>query len=252
MKRRGKAKQALGSSTTRKKCGAKCGLGRGALEFRRRVVYADDHSVKRREKILPIILAAGPSDELPFPKALAQFGGKTATEIAVENCREIGRPIVVIGCNAELVRGAMPKGVRVVVNKKWHEGQLSSLRCALKVVPKKAAFLIYPVDHPLLRKATIRKLVREFLGRGAEQSIVMPRFGRAFGHPVIVAAGLREEFFHAKTAREVVYRVPERIRIVRSVSREIFEDFNTEESYGRCFRQYKARSHQRKLIRKKA
>ena len=222
-----------------------------ALEVHTRVVYADVHSVKRRERIVPIILAAGPSNELPFPKALARFGGKTAIEIAVANCVEIGRPIVVIGCDAELVRAAVPKGVRVVLNEKWQEGQLSSLLCALKAVPKQGAFLVYPVDHPLLRKATITKLVAEFRRRGAEQSIVMPRYGRAFGHPVIVSADLREEFFRAKTAREVVYRVTERIRIVGSVSREIFEDFNTKESYERCARQYQARLRSRKRNSKK-
>jgi CTP:molybdopterin cytidylyltransferase MocA len=211
------------------------------LEFLGGVVYAGDNSVKRREKIVPIILAAGPSNELPFPKALARFGGKTALEIAVENCRELGRPIVVIGCDAEAVRAEMPRGVRVVLNAKWREGQLSSLLCALKAVPKRATFLIYPVDHPLLRKATIRKLVAGFRGRGAEQSIVMPRHGQSFGHPVIVAARVREEFFQAKTAREVVYRVRERIRIIGSVSREIFEDFNTKESHQRCVRLYEAR-----------
>lgn len=211
------------------------------MEIRKRVVYADVHSVKRRERIVPIILAAGPSNELPFPKALARFGEKTAIEIAVENCRELQPPIVVIGCDAELVRAAMPKRVGVVLNERWRDGQLSSLLCALKVVPKRAAFLIYPVDHPLLRKATIGNLVAEFRRRGPEQSIVMPRYGRAFGHPVIVAAALREEFFRAKTAREVVYRVAERIRIVGSVSREIFEDFSTRESYERCVRQYEAR-----------
>lgn len=178
---------------------------------------------------------------MPFPKALAKFGRKTALEIAVENCHELGRPVVVIGSDAQSVRAAMPKGVRVVLNEKWRTGQLSSLLCALKVVPKKAAFLIYPVDHPLVTKETMRKLVAEFRMRGAEQSIVMPRYGGAFGHPVIVAAVLREEFFHTETARDVIYRVAERIRIVGSASREIFEDFGTRESYERCVRQYEAR-----------
>jgi CTP:molybdopterin cytidylyltransferase MocA len=241
MNRRGKANWRLNKERYVKNTATVWRSSAGLLEFWRRVIYAGGHSVKRRERIVPIILAAGPSDALPFPKALARFGGKTALAIAVENCREIGRAIVVIGCDAELLRRAIPKGVRVVLNAKWREGQLRSLLCALKVVPKNAAILIYPVDHPLLRKATIRKLVAEFYAREPDQDIVMPRYGRSFGHPVIVAAGVRDEFFQAKTAREVVYRRPERIRIVRRVSREIFEDFNTKESYQRCVQRYESR-----------
>ncbi|MGH9677442.1 MAG: nucleotidyltransferase family protein, partial [Candidatus Acidiferrum sp.] len=209
--------------------------------FRRRVVYAGIRSVKQREKIVPIILAAGRSDALPFPKPLAKFGGKTALAIAVENCSELGRTIVVLGCDADRVRPEVPRGAQIVLNARWREGQLSSLLCALRRVPRGAAFLLYPVDHPLLRKATIRRLVAAFRARKASQQIVMPRLGGSYGHPIIVAAALREEFFRAKMAREVVYREPERIKIVASRSSEIFSDFDTVESYQRCARQYEAR-----------
>lgn len=197
--------------------------------------------MNQREKIVPIILAAGESQYLPFPKALAEFGEKTALTIAIENCAELERPIVVLGCDAELVRPAVPKGVRVVLNLRWRVGQLSSLLCALKQIPIRAAFLLYPVDHPLLQKATIRALVAAFRAREPFRQIVMPRYGRSYGHPVIVAAALREEFFDAEMARDVVYRVPERIKIVVSRSAEIFEDFNTIESYRGCVRRYEMR-----------
>jgi CTP:molybdopterin cytidylyltransferase MocA len=197
--------------------------------------------VNQREKIVPIILAAGESQYLPFPKALAEFGEKTALAIAIENCAELERPIVVLGCDAELVRPAVPKGVRVVLNLRWRAGQLSSLLCALKQIPIRAAFLLYPVDHPLLQKATIRALVAAFRAREPFRQIVMPRYGRSYGHPVIVVAALREEFFEAEMARDVVYRVPARIKTVASRSSEIFADFNTPESYERCLRQFEAR-----------
>jgi CTP:molybdopterin cytidylyltransferase MocA len=55
------------------------------------------------EKIIPIILAAGSSQALPFPKALAPFGRKTALAIAVENCSFWGRSLVVLGSDAERI-----------------------------------------------------------------------------------------------------------------------------------------------------
>jgi molybdenum cofactor cytidylyltransferase len=197
--------------------------------------------MKYHEKIVPIVLAAGRSKRLPVPKALAEFGGRTALAIAVENCVGLETPIVILGCHARRVRRAVPEGARAILNRDWRKGQLSSLQCALRRVPAKSAFLIYPVDQPLLRKETIRKLVRVFRARKSPQQIVMPRYRRTDGHPVITSSALRKEFFQAETAREVVYRHPERIRTVKVDTASVYEDFNSPDSYRVCLRKYLAR-----------
>jgi CTP:molybdopterin cytidylyltransferase MocA len=194
--------------------------------------------MRRKEKIVPIILAAGRSRRLHVPKALAKFGGKTALAIAVENCEGLDRPLVVLGCHARRVRPAVPRVARAILNRDWRKGQLCSLRCALGHVPKKSAFLIYPVDQPLLQKPTIQKLVRAFRTRKSTQQIVMPRYKQTDGHPVIISSALRKEFFRAETAREVVYRHPQRIRTVKAGTPSVYEDFNSPDSYRACLRKY--------------
>ena len=193
----------------------------------------------KREQIVPIILAAGNSGGLPFPKALAVFANKTALQIAVENCAQIGRPVVVLGSDAESIRSKVPRTANVVTNHTWWRGQLTSLRRALERIPRKSAFLIYPVDLPLLKRRTIRQLVRAFHSRKATEEIVMPRHKVDYGHPVIVSAAVRKEFFKAKTAREVIYHLPYRIRVVTVRTNSIFEDFNTLESYHACLRKFR-------------
>jgi len=101
--------------------------------------------------------------------------------------------------------------------------------------------LIYPVDHALLQPETVEQLVRAFRNRSASQEIAMPRHKNAHGHPVIVSATVRPEFFTARTAREVIYRVPERIRVLNVRTSSIFEDFHTPESYEECLRKFRAR-----------
>ena len=197
--------------------------------------------MRKPEKIIPIILAAGSSPELPFPKALALFGKKTALQIAVANCRALGRPVVVLGSQANRIRPEVPKFCQVVINQNWRKGQLSSLRQALKSIPANAAFLIYPVDHPLVNPSTLAQIIRAFRSRSASQEIVMPRHGNAYGHPVTVSATVRPEFFKAQTAREVIYRVPERLRILNARTSSIFEDFNSQKSYERCLHKFKSR-----------
>jgi CTP:molybdopterin cytidylyltransferase MocA len=197
---------------------------------------------RKREKIFPIILAAGPSERLPFPKPLAMFGRKTALAIALENCTRLERPIVVLGCDAVRVRRALSRSARVVMNRRWRRGQISSLRIALKKIPADAAFLIYPIDHPLLKRKTIQQLVRAFLTRQASQDIVVPQHERLYGHPAIVSGKLRGEFFKSKTARDVIYRDPARVRAVQVQTRAIFADFDTPESYRLCLRKFLARN----------
>ena len=202
--------------------------------------------MSKREKIIPIILAAGSSHALPFPKALAPFGRKTALQIAVENCSSLGPSLVVLGSDAKLIVSRVPPSAEVVINRRWREGQLSSLQAALRSIDRDTAFLIYPVDLPLLTKATVQRLVRAFRARSASQQIVMPRHKGAYGHPVIIAAAVRPEFFEAPTAREAIYRAPERIRVVNVSTSAILEDFNTMESYEACLRRFSVRNKRRK------
>jgi CTP:molybdopterin cytidylyltransferase MocA len=194
--------------------------------------------------IVPIVLAAGGSQGLGFPKPLARFGEKTALEIALENCAGwgLGRPIVVVGCDASEVRQAVPRGVNIVINRRWPEGQLGSLLAGLKRVAKNDSFMIYPVDHPLLTRSITRRLVSAFQSRSRAQTIVMPRFKRHPGHPVICAPEIRQELAKAKTARDVTYRKRQRIRYLPVRSPGVYIDFGTPETYLECLKRYRVRN----------
>lgn len=194
--------------------------------------------MRKPERIVPIILAAGSSQGLPFPKALAPFGGKTALQIAVENCRVLGRPVVVLGAQATRILPQVPRACKVLINRNWRQGQLRSLQKALRSMPAGVAFLIYPVDHALLTRNTLDLLIRAFRKRSASHEIVMPRHNGVYGHPVIVSAAVRPEFFTAATAREVIYRVPERLRILNVRTSSISNDFNDQQSYRECLRKF--------------
>ncbi len=195
--------------------------------------------------IVPILLAAGSSGQLGFPKPLARFGGKTALEIAVENCSGLPTPLLVLGDQAAQVFAEAPPEVLLVVNGGWRSGQLSSVMAGLRRVPRDAAFMIYPVDHPLLTLRLIRRLVKAFETRARHEKIVMPRCDGRAGHPVILSAILREELRRAQTAREVVYRDPRRIRYVDVASTAIWQDFDSPASYARLRRQFDLRRRKR-------
>jgi len=195
------------------------------------------------ENIAAIVLAAGPRGSLPFPKALAPFGSATALERAVRNCTEApgyGPVAVVVGSEADAVLNAWqpPKGVLVVHNSKWREGQLSSLRAGLRCVPRNAAFLIYPVDYPLLFPGLLSRLRWAYTHRAPHERIVVPAMGSRDGHPILVAPELRGEFIRAKTARDVVHHPRRQGRVLRVRVRDsaILQDFDSPASFRLCAR----------------
>jgi CTP:molybdopterin cytidylyltransferase MocA len=200
----------------------------------------------KRIRIFPVVLAAGGPGHSGFPKPLARFGDKTALDIAVENCAGLEPPIVVLGYRAASVRKSLPPGAQFVLNRKWRRGQLTSLLAGLRRVPPGGAFLLYPVDQPLLTRKLVARLVKAFRARRPEQKIVMPRVGQRAGHPILCDGSLRSELQAVHTAREVVYRDQSRIRYVRVTDEAVWSDFNSDASYRRCLKAYRVRERRRK------
>jgi len=196
----------------------------------------------KRTRIFPVLLAAGRSQAFPIPKPLALFGGRTALEIAIDNCARLERPIVVLGSDAALVRKAIPDSTLVAVNSRWRSGQLSSLLAGLRMVPRDAAFLVYPVDLALVTRDLVNELAQAFLKRHSDQTVVIPIHNRRDGHPVILAAELRRELQQATTTREVVNRDPHRIKRVSVKTAAIWTDFDNQRSYAQLQREFLKRT----------
>lgn len=190
------------------------------------------------DRVATVLLAAGGSKRLGFPKALARFGRRTALQIAAENVRaaRLRPPIVVLGHAAEFLRPYADEiGARVVVNVRWQTGgQISSVQAGLRAVPRGATgFLLYPVDYPLITPDVVRALLRAF-ARHPTASIVLPTCRGHGGHPVLFRANLRREIESLgsrRTLRDVVYRDPSRIRFVPIGSEAHRADFDTPKQY---------------------
>jgi len=193
------------------------------------------------ELVTPIILAAGPRGRLPFPKALAPFGKRTALERAVRACASspgYAAPVVVLGSEAgEILAQWKPaKEITVVRNADWQSGQISSLRAGLRRARRRAPFLIYPVDYPLITAGILSRLRWAYVHRFPGETIVVPAWGGRDGHPILVAPEMRQEFLRATKARDVVHRQDRPERILRLPMRDaaIFRDFDSPGTYRQC------------------
>jgi molybdenum cofactor cytidylyltransferase len=104
---------------------------------------------------------------------------------------QLTRVVVVLGCEAEVVRNAsrLPADprVKVVVNTAWPEGLSTSLRCGLESCVDADAVAVALGDEPELAPDTVRQVVSAW---NPGRSLVVPRAGARWGHPVLIARTL--------------------------------------------------------------
>lgn len=189
---------------------------------------------------VPIILAAGESKRMGIPKPLLDFDGISCLELVIGTClrSRAGKPIVVLGFEADRIqkRCNLSK-VTVVENKYYQLGQSSSLVAGLNVLPAEAkGFLLFPVDHPLVRSQDINRLLEAFPAQ--DKRIIIPTHDGHRGHPVLFDRGLIPEFKSDEPAHTVVRRRPERVMELPVDHSGVIMSMNTPEDYQKCKEAY--------------
>jgi molybdenum cofactor cytidylyltransferase len=142
-----------------------------------------------------IILAAGESRRMGYPKPLLEIEGRTFIEqIAERMLAVVPRIVIVIGAHRDRVRAAIPHDTRVAIveNPNYSRGQLSSLKAAIRVArPDSAGVLVHLGDHPMVRLETFHAIVDSYNRTG--KAIVIARHHGHRGHPVIFDRALFHE-----------------------------------------------------------
>jgi molybdenum cofactor cytidylyltransferase len=190
--------------------------------------------------VLPaLILAAGASSRMGRTKALLPLpGGQTFLGRLDSTLRAAGIEdiVAVIAHDAEAIQAAAAAarlGLRFARNPHPSRGQLSSLLVGLAAIPA-GPVLVTPVDLPLVRPDTVRRVIEAWQATGAP--IVRPELGGRHGHPVILAEGILEELRVADLAagaRPVIQAHRSEIVDVPVDDEGAFDDVDTPEDYAR-------------------
>ncbi len=146
-----------------------------------------------------IILAAGESRRMGYPKPLLEIGGRTFIEqIAETMLAVVPRLVIVIGAHRDRVRAAIPRDPRIALaeNPDYSRGQLSSLKVGLGAVqPDSPGAIVHLGDHPMVRGETFRAIVDSYNRTG--KPLVVARHDSRRGHPVIFDRALFAEILSA-------------------------------------------------------
>ena len=155
-----------------------------------------------------IVLAAGDSSRMGRPKALLSIGpdGESFLHRIARVLREGGveEVLVVLGRDADVIRAATPIApheMRLIDNKDYEQGQLSSLLAGLRACdrPGVRAVLVTLIDVPLLSAETVKALLNAYHHAGGAPIVRPTKQGR-HGHPVIFDRAVFQELRHADPA----------------------------------------------------
>lgn len=190
-------------------------------------------------RVAAIVLAAGESRRMGFPKALLRVDEQTFIEriVGALAASRVATIVVVLGCHHERIRAQVRLApARVVLNAEWERGQLSSLQTGLRALAGEGydAVIMALVDHPLIAPETVDALIAAFEATG--RPIVVPVHAGRRGHPVLFAARLVPELLAApldEGARAVVRAHAAEVLEVPCAAPGVLADIDTPELYAR-------------------
>ena len=197
-------------------------------------------------RIAAIILAAGKSERMKYPKSLLIFGKETAVDRAIRLCLEGGCDpvLVVLGHEEARIRAnSSLAGATIIRNEAYESGRTSSLQAGIRALPGDAAgFVLFSIDHPMVEAATIAGLLAAYREAGAK--IVLPVHEGRRGHPVLFESTLVPEFLALAPdapARTVSAADPERVHEVPTEDAEILRDMDLPADYHEALEVYSRR-----------
>jgi molybdenum cofactor cytidylyltransferase len=195
--------------------------------------------------VVPIVLAAGASSRMGRTKALLEFDGRTALELALEAMSGLATPVVVLGLNrSEIEKRVDLSGVRIAVNPEVTSGQTASLCAGLALLaPDTEAFVFMPVDHPLVRRSDVTRLL-EAARADPSKDVFIPAHAGRRGHPVLCRRSLATRILAlpaGTAARAALHTNPRRVLEVPFSDTSILMDMNTPDDYQRCLEALHAR-----------
>ena len=138
--------------------------------------------------IAGVILAAGDSSRMGFPKQLAEYRGKTILETVVDTVTsKFEETVVVLGHENDTITEKLDfKDSTILINENWEEGIVSSIRTALFYLSENKEIesaMIFMADQPSVNNKIIDKLIKT---KKKEDEVVISKYRYKMNYPIIV------------------------------------------------------------------
>ncbi|OGD20808.1 MAG: hypothetical protein A2Y69_05050 [Candidatus Aminicenantes bacterium RBG_13_59_9] len=172
------------------------------------------------------------------PKLLLPYGDRTIIETVVQNVvsSRADRVLVVLGgYRREIEEKIRGFAVKRVINRRYQEGMLSSVRRGLSALPpsaRAAAFIL--ADQPEVASSVIDLMIEAY--RREKKGIVLPVYRKKRGHPLLIDLKYRREIESLSPdigLRGLLREHRDDILEVRVSSPAVLKDIDNPDDYGR-------------------
>ncbi len=188
------------------------------------------------KNIKGVLLSAGESRRMGFPKALLKLNSETVIEMLLNEYKNsnLSGTIVVLGAYRNKIEPLIKKkfpGIKIAFNRDYKKEMFSSIQTAISVINEDDAVLIGLVDYPFITKKIINQLIYEY----KDGSIVIPAYKGRKGHPIIIPLSLKDEILSMKaedhSLRDVISKHRDIVKIVEVDTDSILFDMDTPEKF---------------------
>ena len=143
-------------------------------------------SKRIKKEVAVIILAAGKSTRMKseLPKVLHELCGRPMLGYVLDlvTALQPAQVVAVLGYKQELVRKFIPKGIKIVIQKKLI-GTADAVKAALAALKGfKGTVLILYGDNPLLKKQTLKKLLDYHLENNVDATLLTAQLKKPSGY----------------------------------------------------------------------
>ena len=187
-------------------------------------------------EIWAIVLAAGESKRMGFPKMLLNINGITMLERVIKNVQNssVDNILVVLGANKEEISELLKKSpVKLCYNDNYMEGMLSSVKCGFCNVPSVCdAILVFQGDQPFISPESTNKLIEAY--RSSGKGLIIPVFENKRGHPLLIDRKYLDQISALKSSeglRSLACQFPGDVIEVETDDQGILKGFNTFEEF---------------------
>ena len=183
-----------------------------------------------------LILAAGESKRMGFPKMLLTFKGITMIENVIRNVSRsnVDNTMVVLGAERDTLMEIVERSpVTYCYNDNYKEGMLSSVKCGFRNLPSDFdAVLVFQGDQPLISEKAINTVIDSYYYSG--KGIVIPVYKNKRGHPLLIDKKYGNEIEKLdalKGLHSLAYQFSDDVLEVETDDSGILRDFDTYDEY---------------------
>lgn len=159
--------------------------------------------MSKTNKIAIILLAAGESKRMGFPKQNLKWDCRTLLEhcLRYADKSEAAKVYLVLGAHLDKIELNLRRKTEVVVNENWQEGISSSIRAGIEHAEQDGfeEILIMLADQPNVEYKFLNKLIETF--KKSNKNIIATSYKNSFGVPAIFSKTYFNEIKNLKGDR---------------------------------------------------